>query len=413
VTAKGRKRRSPGDGGIYPYETKAGTRYRINAVVTLPDGASRRVFLRRGPNGERWTTADEARAALRTVLADSSRGEFIEPSRRALASYGADVIDGLRIGPQTRASYRKNWRLHVEAYPIGTVPLAQLTGTRLTSHYRALERSGRKDYKAGEGLSARTVRYLHTIISRVLRQAVKDGLLLRNPADAATPPTAREARAPEMKCWDAAQVAAFLRWAREHAQQYPLWHVLANTGMRRGEALALRWRDVDVDAATVSVKRSAGMVRNAGEGAGMVEGATKSGKPRVVDLDPATVAVLRTHRKARGELHLSHARPDALVFGDIEGNHRNAEHVSRQFIQDGARYNKTAGEPLPVIRLHDLRHTHATILLTAREPVHVVSQRLGHASAVVTMTVYAHVLPGSQREAANLFARLIKEAGGA
>jgi integrase len=156
------------------------------------------------------------------------------------------------------------------------------------------------------------------------------------------------------------------------------------------------------------------MVRNAGEGAWMVEGATKSGKPRVVDLDPATVAVLRAYRKARGELHLSHARPDALVFGDIEGSHRNAEHVSRQFIGDVARHNKTAGEgtPLPVIRLHDLRHTHATIILTAREPVHVVSQRLGHASAVVTMTVYAHVLPGSQREAANLFARLIEEAAG-
>lgn len=77
------------------------------------------------------------------------------------------------------------------------------------------------------------------------------------------------------------------------------------------------------------------------------------------------------------------------------------------------RYSETyeVGEKVTLIRLHDLRHTHATLLLTAREPVHVVSQRLGHASAVVTMTVYAHVLPGSQREAANLFARLIAEAG--
>ena len=73
---------------------------------------------------------------------------------------------------------------------------------------------------------------------------------------------------------------------------------------------------------------------------------------------------------------------------------RNGEHVSRQFKANVARHNETASEPLPVIRLHDLRHSHATILLTAREPVHVVSQRLGHASAVVTMTVYAHVQPG-------------------
>ena len=89
------------------------------------------------------------------------------------------------------------------------------------------------------------------------------------------------------------------------------------------------------------------------------------------------------------------------MFGDIEGDHRNPEHVSRQFARDIARARAELGDQaLPVIRLHDLRHTHATILLTDREPVHVVSQRLGHASAVVTMTVYAHVLPGSQREAA-------------
>jgi integrase len=259
------------------------------------------------------------------------------------------------------------------------------------------------------------VRYLHTIIHGVLAQAVKDGLVARNAAAAATPPTAREAKAPEMTCWTAGQLAAFLRWAEGDggSQQATLWHVLAHTGMRRGEALALRWRDVDLDAARISVRRSAGMVRNAGESAGVVEGDTKSGKPRVVDLDPATVAVLRAWRKDRGSLALQLARDDAIVFGDIEGQHRNPEHVSRQFARDQARCRAALGtDPLPAIRLHDLRHTHATILLLAREPVHVVSQRLGHASAVVTMTVYAHVLPGSQREAADLFARLVREAAG-
>ena len=96
---------------------------------------------------------------------------------------------------------------------------------------------------------------------------------------------------------------------------------------------------------------------------------------------------------------------DALVFGDIEGRHRNPEHVSRQFARDLERC-----PDVPAIRLHDLRHTHATILLLAGVPVHVVSQRLGHASPVITLSVYAHVMPGNQREAADLFARLIKEA---
>lgn len=122
--------------------------------------------------------------------------------------------------------------------------------------------------------------------------------------------------------------------------------------MRRGEALALRWRNVDLDGATVSVRRSTGMVRTAGEGAAMVEGDTKSGKPRVVDLDAATVAVLSTLRRARGVMALQLARDDALVFGDLESAHRNGEHVSRQFASEVARCRKAlGGDTLPVIRL--------------------------------------------------------------
>ena len=106
------------------------------------------------------------------------------------------------------------------------------------------------------------------------------------------------------------------------------------------------------------------------------------------------------------------ARDDALVFGDIEGAHRNPEHVSRQFARDVARCRQALGaDALPAIRLHDLRHTHATILL--RPASRCTSSASGSATPapVVTMTVYAHVLPGSQREAADLFARLVKEAG--
>jgi integrase len=401
-----RRRRSPGQGGCWPYQTRAGERFRVKGIVQLADGTTKEV------NKRGFTTRKAGLEWLADAQSAGRKGEYIEPSRQRFGSYGIEVIEGLRIGAQTRASYRKNWRNHVEPYPVAAVPLGQLTGAKLTAHYRVLERSGRKDHREGEGLSARTVRYLHTIIHGVLRQAVKDGLLRTSPADAATPPTAREAKPPEMTCWSSAQLAAFLRWSVLHSGNHALWYVLAMTGMRRGEALALRWRDVDLDAATVRVRRSAGIVRNAGEGAEIVEGDTKSGKPRVVDLDAATVAGWRAYRKARGAMALQLVRDDALVFGDAEGAHRNPEHVSRQFGRDVARCRAIlAGDAIPVIRLHDLRHTHATILLSAREPVHVVSQRLGHASPVITMTVYAHVLPGSQREAADLFARIINASG--
>ena len=302
MSAKPRKRRSPGEGGAYPYMTGAGERWRFKCVVTGQDG------IRKPVNRRGFLTKKAALEAMRDALSASSKGEFVEPSRQKLGAYGAEVIDGLRVKPQTKASYIKNWRNHVAPYPIAAAPLAQLTGARLTAHYRLLEKSGRKDHKAGEPLSARTVRYIHTIIHGVFAQAVKDGLLLRNPADAATPPTAREAKAPEMTCWSSAQLAAFLAWSGQHAQDHALWRVLAYTGMRRGEALSLRWRDIDPDAATVRIRRSAGMVRIAGEGAEMIEDDTKSSKPRVVDLDPGTVAALRAWRKQRGSMALQLAR---------------------------------------------------------------------------------------------------------
>ena len=118
----------------------------------------------------------------------------------------------------------------------------------------------------------------------------------------------------------------------------------------------------------------------------MTEGDTKSGKPRVVDIDPPTVAGFRSHRKARGAMALQLARDDALVFADHEGRHLQPEHFSRSFADALRRCAKQlAAAAPPAIRLHDLRHTHATILLTAGVPVHVVSQRLGHASPVITL----------------------------
>lgn len=215
-----------------------------------------------------------------------------DPSRQSVGDYLAGWLAGLRLAPSTVASYRKNVRLHISPR-IGSVPLAALTTERIDRLYRELERGGRADYRHGEPLSPRTVRCVHTILSAALAAAARTRRLARNPAAVASPPTTRQAKAPEMQPWTAAQLAAFLAWARAHAENHPLWHVLAHTGMRRGEAPALRWRDFDPGAGTLRVRRSAGMVRTAGQGAGVVEGDTKSGKPRLIDLDDATAAVLR------------------------------------------------------------------------------------------------------------------------
>jgi integrase len=408
MTAK-RKRRSPGEGSVWRYRMKNRTE---RWAIAHPSFGTRRV----DREGEGWYTKTAAQDALRAMITDAKRGKLVDPSKQAAGTFLDEWVAGHpEIGESTRASYAKNIRLHIKPY-IGDVPLCSLTSANVTTLYRKLLTSGRADYREGEGLSPRTVRYVATILRAALQSAVesKPPLLEHNPADhkQAKPPRAKRSTAAEVNPWNAAQLGAFLAWSAEHSQMHAAWHLLAMTGMRRGEALALRWRHVDLEAATASVQKSAGVLRVKGEGASVVEGDTKTGKPRVIDLDAGTVALLRSHRRARGAVHLNHVRDDALVFGDHEGGYLHPERVTRTFKADVERCRAALGEAgPPVIRLHDLRHTHASLLLAKGVPVKVVSERLGHSSATVTLTVYAHVMPGNQRQAADLFASLIKGAG--
>lgn len=408
-----RRRRPSGEGSVIEYKTSAGvTRYGIKFMIRLADSRSRQVMRRVDSNRQPWMTRDAAADALREALVKVRRDEWAEPSRQPLRDYLATWLDGLRLAPATVASYRKNMRLHVIPQ-LGSLPLASLTSVRIRALYRELETSGRADHREGEGLSARTVRYVAQILHAALEEAVDSGQLQRNPADPkrAKPPSSRQATAPEMHPWTAAQLAAFLGWAAGNSQLHAAWHVLAMTGMRRGELLALRWRDIDLDAGAVSIRRSVGVVRVHGEGASLVEGPTKTAKPRVIDLDDDTAAVLRAWRLERAGMALQLGRDNAIVFGDPEGSHLHPERFSRQFARDLARCAKALGDQAPpAIRLHDLRHTHATVLLADRENIKVVSERLGHANTTVTLSVYAHVMPGNQRAAADRFAALIREA---
>lgn len=397
-------RQSPGKGYTGSYSTAAGTRWEYKATLTL--NGQKKIVHKRG-----FDTKTKANKALHAVLAASDAGTYAEPSKQLLGDYLATWLDGLQHSPSTVASYRKNARLHISPH-LGTLPLSAVTPQVLAAHYRMLETSGRRD-GLGEGLGFRTVRYVATIISAALQDAVEQGLLQGNPArsKASKPPTAKQAAPPEMHPWSAAQLSAFLAWSREHSELHAAWTVLAFTGMRRGELLALRWQDVDLAAGTIAVKRSATLVRVKGEGASIVTGPVKTNKPRVVDTDPATVAVLKSWKAERGTLSLALAKPDALVFGNEENEPRHPEHFSRTWNQTVKRAIKAGADTVPA-RLHDLRHTHASLMLADRVPVKVVSERLGHSSPMVTLTIYAHVMPGDQSQAAKSFAALIEDAAG-
>jgi integrase len=418
MTAKAARRRSRGDGSVGSYQTNAGQRWYWKATLVQPDG-SKRVVWKRGflvKTTPKSGSPVGALDAMREALVAAKEGTYTEPSKRTVGSWLDEWAGTLRLAPSTVASYRKNIRLHVKPY-IGDMPLAALTSSRLTGMYRQLETGGRRDGKgelAGGGLSARTVRYIHTIIGKALSAAVdaEPPLLVRNPAAKASPPTAKQARPPEMHPWTAQQLAAFLAWSAGNSPLHAAWWLLAMTGMRRGELLALRWRDIDLDAATIAVRRSAGVVRNKGEGSVIREAATKTDKSqRVIDIDLQTVQVLQAWRWERELLASALARDSALVFSGLEGAHLHPERFWRTFRNTLARCRAELGEDaLPVITIHDLRHTHASLLLSAGEPVKTVSERLGHASATITLQVYAHVLPGDQKRAATRFAALVGEA---
>jgi integrase len=223
-------------------------------------------------------------------------GEWVEPSKQRLDAYLAEWIQGQRLSPSTLSSYRKNIRLHIDPY-LGAQPVARLTGSAVDAWMRNLEESGRADGQVG--LSARTVRYVYTILRSSLSDAVKQGRLALNPTDRSTPPSPSEARPPEMQAWTAAELNRFLGWADAEDRDLAMgWRLLAATGMRRGEALALRWRDVDLDAGRLAVRRSVGVVKTKCAGEEMVEGPTKTGQSRVVDLDSGTVEALRSYRAA-------------------------------------------------------------------------------------------------------------------
>jgi hypothetical protein len=238
------RRRQAGEGAIIQYETRAGIRYAIKYRIPRDDGPDEQKLLRRTRDREPMTTRKQAAEELRDILMELKQGTHATSQKITVEQRLTQWVDGLRIADSTRASYKKNLRLHVFPY-IGSMPLAKLTTARLNVLYRQLEKSGRQDHKAGGGLSARTVRYVAVIIKAGLQAAVDENVIARNPADRAVPPTAKEARPPEFHPWSAHELTAFLAWADERGcPDATAWRVLAFSGARRGEVLAARWREL-------------------------------------------------------------------------------------------------------------------------------------------------------------------------
>jgi len=211
-----------------------------------------------------------------------------------------------------------------------------------------------------------------------------------------------------MQTWTASELATFL--ARTEGDRYGyVWAFLATSGCRRGEALGLRWTDLDLIAGSAAFRQQViPLPKESGVGReGRIVPGTKGGEARVIQLDRRTVAMLRTWRRLQAAERLALGggyEDNGLVFPRVDGRPYHPEAFSKTFDR---RLRTKAFADLPTIRLHDLRHTWATLALEAGVDVAVVSKRLGHSSPVITWGTYQHVRHGMQTDAAERVAASI------
>jgi integrase len=319
-------------------------------------------------------TKGEAERALRRVMTDAERGLVFEAGTVTVEEYlGRWLADSVRdtVRNTTFERYEQIARKHIVP-EIGRVKLRALT----PAHVRGLYRK-----KLESGLSARTVQYVHVTLHKALKQAVMDGLIPRNVADAVKAP---QVNRKEVKPLTPAEVKALLSAASGDRLE-PLYVVAIHTGLRRSELLGLKWADVDLDAGMLSVQRSL-------DKDGTFNLPKRNKSRRTVKLTGQAVEALKGHRVRQNEERLrsgSRWQDHDLVFPNQVGKPMNADNLYHRGFKP---LLKKAG--LTSFTFHSLRHTCATLLLSKNVNPKIVQEMLGHATISQTMDTYSHVMPG-------------------
>lgn len=400
MTSKRSRRR--GRGSLQSYKTKSGTKWRFQIWVPIdPESPElgEKKYSRAG-----FDTQAEADEKMQEALLKRKNDERFHGQIPTLEKYGKEWLDSLKLQASTLTGYRRQFNNYIVPH-LGARPLDRITAPTIGNLYKKLKARGGKD---GNPLSANTVNKTSVTLASILDAAVADGFISRNPArikQIVKAPTGRDIRdeKPEIQTWTAEQLKSFLSWSKNEYEDdhYPLWLTLANTGMRRGEAIALQWRDVDFKNSRIAIRRAADST-----GSGETK-PPKSSRPRVVDIDGELLAVLRETKALRGSLSLDLARANSFIFGHDDGRMRAPVQITNRWKRRTLMAQKTI-QDLPHIPLHGLRHTHATLLLELGESPKIVQERLGHRSITITLDIYSHVTPTMQRNAVDRFAALFQ-----
>jgi integrase len=354
-------------------------------VIDLPRAADGR---RRQVTKSGFPTRAAARAAMQEVAA--LLASDFSPHAMTVGQYLDDWLAGKHaLKPSTQAHYADAIRLYLKPH-IGHIELMALRVEHLDRLYAAI-RTG----VSGKPLSNASRRRIHACLRSALNTAARRRLIAHNPAlYVELPPEDPKRSVP----WTVAEVRAFLD-ATEADRLATLFVLLLVTGMRRGEAVGLRWVDVDLEHQRLTVAQQITEVRGRPT---LGTPKTRRGARRV-PLDPTTVELLRRHRDQQRAERRQWGLPAAadLVFTREDGTALRPDSVTKYFHQ------LVTGAGLRVIRLHDLRHTNASLALDAGVDVKIMSDRLGHANTAITNDIYTHVSTDVGRAAAARLAGLI------
>ncbi|MBA7589176.1 Tyrosine recombinase XerC [subsurface metagenome] len=327
----------------------------------------------------------QAQRRLHELLHILEQGAYAKPKRITLAEWLIDWLNGYvktNCSIRTLDGYRAIVRRHLIPN-LGMIPLSQVQPQHIQQSYgRLLEGAD------GNGLSPRTVLHIHRVLFGALNYAVRQGLLIRNPAQLADPPRAKNQK---MKTLMPQEVSRLLNVA-EDTPYYPIAYAAVKTGLRQAELLGLVWRDVDLDLASLSVTQ----VLYKRKGVCQFKEPKTEHSRRRLNLSPSLALFLRAYKTRRQAERLLLGKPlseDDLVFGNVGGTPMDPGTLTHSF----ARIARKAG--LPGTRFHDLRHTFASLMLLVGVHVKVVSEMLGHSSVAFTLDVYSHVVPGLQEAA--------------
>jgi integrase len=337
----------------------------------------------------------EAEDQLDEMIHQLKHGNFVKPTKLTVREHFNQWLDSYvtpNLSPATVDLYRTVVKKHVLP-SLGDIVLAELKPHTIQKIYSE---------KLKSGLSNRTVQIIHSILHKGLENAVKTGLILRNPMVAVECPKSQR---PEMITMNETDIHLLLEFARS-SPYYSLFYTLLFTGMRRSEALALKWADVDLLLLKVSVNKSLSYLNTPKDGSRILLKQPKTKKSRRnISITPSNAVVLREHHQKQDEMRQSLGQPllkdDDFVFSDIRGKPYLPNSVTHAWIKLVRRCG------LNGIKLHSARHSHASLLMKQGVHPKIVQERLGHASISITLDLYSHVVPGLQEAAAMKFDEII------